>query len=59
MSKIDRRNLSTAERLAEYIDALRSRGIPVKGATVEGRTIHLDLSNSPRVTVNPADLVDP
>lgn len=59
MGAIDRRNLSTAQRLAEYVAELRDRGIPVFGATVDGRKIKLDLSGDSKEDVNPADLIDP
>lgn len=57
-----RRNLSTAERLAEYVSELRERGIPVRGAVIEGRTIKLDFglgAPDSKAAVNPADLVTP
>ena len=59
MGAVDRRNISTAQRLAEYVAELRERGIPVFGATVEGRTIKLDLSGDSMTYTNPADLIDP
>lgn len=59
MGHVDRRGLSTAQRLAEYIAELRARGIQVIGATVEGRKIRLDFDSANGEAVNPADLVDP
>lgn len=56
---IDRRSLTTAQRLAEYVSEMRSKGIPVCRATVDGRKIILDLQDGVSESINPADLVDP
>lgn len=56
---IDRKGLTTAQRLAEYAAEMRRQGFSVCRATVEGRKIVLDLQDGTSETINPADLVDP
>jgi hypothetical protein len=53
---------TTAQRLAEYAEALHSKGIFNFRAVVEGRTLTFDFGGQQKAAsqgANPADLIDP
>ncbi len=65
MPLVDRRNLTTAQRAAECVDAMQSRGHVVQSVEIEGRKFRLNfLDTMPQTPMpgsagtNPADLIE-